>query len=293
MEAGVGGRGVLEPDRLEPVAGEQGQSGRHPSGHQPRLPAGGQPRPQGGQQHGRGQEPVGDEGERRDLGDRVADEHERGAPHGGHGHHGQLPAVGADPAPGAEHEVLLGWSGRWRARRPDDPTAWDRRPGGGRLQGRRGWPGGRQARARGRRRLPGPARRGRRPGLDPSAAPPGLHRRPGRHPHGRGHPLVRDRPGRRAGAAGHHGAAGPARDGPGRAGADHRHLRHRPGPGDRRQPTRGPRLAPVRPGRRRPVGGPVWANGRIDLPGQQRQVDWRWHCAPLEEWDGLNPAGRR
>ena len=37
----------------------------------------------------------------------------------------------------------------------------------------------------------------------------------------------------------------------------------------------------------------LWANGRIDLPGQQRQVDWRWHCAPLEEWDGLNPAGRR
>ena len=25
-------------------------------------------------------------------------------------------------------------------------------------------------------------------------------------------------------------------------------------------------------------------------PGQERQVDWRWQCAPLEEWDGLNPA---
>ena len=37
----------------------------------------------------------------------------------------------------------------------------------------------------------------------------------------------------------------------------------------------------------------LWANGRIDLPGQERQVDWRWQCAPLEEWDGLNPAGRR
>jgi hypothetical protein len=24
----------------------------------------------------------------------------------------------------------------------------------------------------------------------------------------------------------------------------------------------------------------LWANGRIDLPGQPRQVDWRWHCAP-------------
>jgi uncharacterized protein (TIGR03083 family) len=33
-----------------------------------------------------------------------------------------------------------------------------------------------------------------------------------------------------------------------------------------------------------------WANGRQDLPGQPRQVDWRWHCAPLEEWNGLNPA---
>jgi uncharacterized protein (TIGR03083 family) len=37
----------------------------------------------------------------------------------------------------------------------------------------------------------------------------------------------------------------------------------------------------------------LWANGRIDLPGQERQVDWRWQCAPLEEWDGLNPAGHR
>jgi hypothetical protein len=24
----------------------------------------------------------------------------------------------------------------------------------------------------------------------------------------------------------------------------------------------------------------------------ERQVDWRWHCAPLEEWDGLNPSRR-
>ncbi len=25
----------------------------------------------------------------------------------------------------------------------------------------------------------------------------------------------------------------------------------------------------------------LWANGRLDLPGLERQVDWRWHCAPL------------
>jgi hypothetical protein len=23
----------------------------------------------------------------------------------------------------------------------------------------------------------------------------------------------------------------------------------------------------------------LWANGRIDLPGQERQTPWRWHCA--------------
>jgi uncharacterized protein (TIGR03083 family) len=36
----------------------------------------------------------------------------------------------------------------------------------------------------------------------------------------------------------------------------------------------------------------LWANGRTDLPGHPRQVPWRWHCAPLDEWDGLNPSGR-
>jgi uncharacterized protein (TIGR03083 family) len=34
-----------------------------------------------------------------------------------------------------------------------------------------------------------------------------------------------------------------------------------------------------------------WANGRTDLPGRRRQTDWRWHCAPLAEWDGTNPTG--
>ena len=35
-----------------------------------------------------------------------------------------------------------------------------------------------------------------------------------------------------------------------------------------------------------------WAR-RIALPGLPRQDRWAWHCAPLEEWDGLNPADRR
>jgi hypothetical protein len=53
------------------------------------------------------------------------------------------------------------------------------------------------------------------------------------------------------------------------------------------------RLFPWAPPDADPWPALLWANGRIDLPGQQRQVDRRWHCAPLEEWDGLNPAGGR
>ena len=31
----------------------------------------------------------------------------------------------------------------------------------------------------------------------------------------------------------------------------------------------------------------LWANGRIALPGLEPQDEnWRWHCAPLNEWDG-------
>ncbi len=33
----------------------------------------------------------------------------------------------------------------------------------------------------------------------------------------------------------------------------------------------------------------LWANGRIDLEGRPRQARWRWHCAPLSEWDGAVP----
>ncbi|MCH7713428.1 MAG: DinB family protein [Chloroflexi bacterium] len=33
-----------------------------------------------------------------------------------------------------------------------------------------------------------------------------------------------------------------------------------------------------------------WANGRISLPGSGPQDEnWRWHCAPLSEWDGQIP----
>jgi hypothetical protein len=32
-----------------------------------------------------------------------------------------------------------------------------------------------------------------------------------------------------------------------------------------------------------------WANGRISLPGRPDQQGWRWHCAPLADWDGNQP----
>lgn len=32
------------------------------------------------------------------------------------------------------------------------------------------------------------------------------------------------------------------------------------------------------------------ANGRIDLPGRPHQANrWRWHCAPLADWNGTEP----
>lgn len=37
----------------------------------------------------------------------------------------------------------------------------------------------------------------------------------------------------------------------------------------------------------------LWANGRAELDGWPRQTDWRWHCAPLSEWDGSAPASVR
>lgn len=34
----------------------------------------------------------------------------------------------------------------------------------------------------------------------------------------------------------------------------------------------------------------LWANGRIDIEGRPSQQGWRWHSAPLSEWDGRTPA---
>jgi uncharacterized protein (TIGR03083 family) len=34
----------------------------------------------------------------------------------------------------------------------------------------------------------------------------------------------------------------------------------------------------------------LWANGRIDLPGLPHQGEWRWHCAPLTDWNGSPPS---
>jgi hypothetical protein len=34
----------------------------------------------------------------------------------------------------------------------------------------------------------------------------------------------------------------------------------------------------------------LWANGRIELPGHPVQQAWRWHSAPLSEWDGRAPS---
>jgi hypothetical protein len=37
-----------------------------------------------------------------------------------------------------------------------------------------------------------------------------------------------------------------------------------------------------------------WANGRLALPDHPRLgSDWRWHCAPLSEWDGTMPTAPR
>ncbi|MGA3155453.1 MAG: maleylpyruvate isomerase N-terminal domain-containing protein [Streptosporangiaceae bacterium] len=36
----------------------------------------------------------------------------------------------------------------------------------------------------------------------------------------------------------------------------------------------------------------LWANGRADIEGQPSQAGWVWHCAPLADWDGQQPAFR-
>jgi uncharacterized protein (TIGR03083 family) len=34
----------------------------------------------------------------------------------------------------------------------------------------------------------------------------------------------------------------------------------------------------------------LWANGRIEIPGRPPQNAWRWHCAPLAEWNRSGPS---
>lgn len=46
------------------------------------------------------------------------------------------------------------------------------------------------------------------------------------------------------------------------------------------------RLFPWAPETVEPWDGLKWANGRVELPGLNRLARWRWHCAPLAEWDG-------
>ncbi len=48
-----------------------------------------------------------------------------------------------------------------------------------------------------------------------------------------------------------------------------------------------------------PTGGTawqrlLWANGRVDIPGQPHRPgpDWVWQCAPLDDWTGHDPNQR-
>lgn len=50
------------------------------------------------------------------------------------------------------------------------------------------------------------------------------------------------------------------------------------------------RLFPWTPPDAEPVAALRWATGRGDLPGVEPVTSWRWHCSPLEEWDGSRPA---
>ncbi|MBK1786816.1 hypothetical protein [Prauserella cavernicola] len=50
------------------------------------------------------------------------------------------------------------------------------------------------------------------------------------------------------------------------------------------------RLFPWAPEGQDPWQTLLWANGRAALPGHPRLEKWRWHCAPLSEWDGHTPG---
>ena len=49
------------------------------------------------------------------------------------------------------------------------------------------------------------------------------------------------------------------------------------------------RLFPWVPGDGDPAAALRWATGRTVLPGREPVTSWRWHCAPLAEWDGDIP----
>jgi hypothetical protein len=51
------------------------------------------------------------------------------------------------------------------------------------------------------------------------------------------------------------------------------------------------RLFPWAPADGSPEQALRWATGRAQLPGREPVTSWRWHCAPLAEWDGRQPAG--
>ena len=50
------------------------------------------------------------------------------------------------------------------------------------------------------------------------------------------------------------------------------------------------RLFPGAPADADPVAALKWATGRGELPGLEPVTSWRWHCSPLEEWDGRRPV---
>jgi len=50
------------------------------------------------------------------------------------------------------------------------------------------------------------------------------------------------------------------------------------------------RLFPWAPEDADPWTALLWATGRGELPGRDPVTTWRWHCAPLDEWDGTQPT---
>ena len=50
------------------------------------------------------------------------------------------------------------------------------------------------------------------------------------------------------------------------------------------------RLFPWVPPEPDPWAAMLWATGRGELPGREPVTSWRWHCAPLSEWDGTSPT---